>query len=401
MRFAIATLGCKINQYESEWLREALINAGGEEQPFEAAAADLYIINSCIVTQRSAAENRKLARKVVDWGGRAILTGCQAKALSDDLGDVAAGIEVVAADALAEYLGIEPPRIVRQFAGHRRAFVKVQSGCDNFCSYCIVPFARGVPVSRPVSEIVDEINALQTAGFREVVLCGINIGLYTGGLGALLRELLAATDIARLRISSIEPWTLNDDFLRLFADEPRICRHLHLPLQSGSDAILAAMRRPYRRDYYQDKLQALMAIDPLMAIGTDVMVGFPGETEALFADGLAFIESLPLAYLHVFPYSRRPTTAAASFDGQVPEIIKKQRAQQLRQISASKRQRFEQSCLGMETELLVTGSAAGVSWGPTSNYLKVKVNAAIERYETRRIKIVARRADVLWGEVLP
>ena len=401
MRFAIATLGCKINQYESEWLREALVNAGAEEQPFEAAAADLYIINSCIVTQRSAAENRKLARKALDWGGRVILTGCQAKALSADLGDVAAGIEIVAADALAEHLGIEPPRLVRQFAGHRRAFVKVQSGCDNFCSYCIVPFARGLPVSRPVGEIIDEINALQLAGFREVVLCGINIGLYAGGLATLMKDLLAATAIPRLRISSIEPWTLNEDFVNLFAAEPRICRHLHLPLQSGSDEILAAMRRPYRRDYYRAQLQALKVIDPLMAIGTDVMVGFPGETDELFADGLAFIESLPLTYLHVFPYSRRPGTVAADLAGQVPEIVKKQRAQQLRQIPMSKRLGFEQSCLGMETELLVTGSDAGVSWGPTSNYLNVKVEAVIARYETRRIRVIERRDAVLWGEVLP
>ena len=401
MRFAIATLGCKINQYESEWLREALINSGAEEQPFEAAAADLYIINSCIVTQRSAAENRKLARKALDWGGRVILTGCQAKALSDDLGDVAEGVEIVAADALAEHLGIESLRLVRQFAGHRRAFVKVQSGCDNFCSYCIVPFARGLPVSRPVGEIIDEINALQIAGFREVVLCGINIGLYEGGLATLMRDLLAATEIPRLRISSIEPWTLNDDFMRLFAAEPRICRHLHLPLQSGSDEILAAMRRPYRRDYYRAQLQALKAIDPLMAIGTDVMVGFPGETDDQFADGLAFIESLPLTYLHVFPYSRRPGTVAAGLVGQVPEIVKKRRARQLRQISVSKRLGFEQSCLGMETELLVTGGDSGVSWGPTSNYLNVKVEAAIARYETRRIRVIERRDEVLWGEVLP
>ncbi|OPZ58481.1 MAG: Threonylcarbamoyladenosine tRNA methylthiotransferase MtaB [Deltaproteobacteria bacterium ADurb.Bin510] len=301
---------------------------------------------------------------------------------------------------LPEYLGLEPFPTVRGFSGHRRAFVKVQSGCDNFCTYCIVPFARGLPVSRPQVEIIDEINALSAAGYREAVLCGINLGLYEGGITKLLKDLLAATDMPRLRLSSLEPWTVDEAFCELFAAELRICRHLHLPLQSGCDAILAAMGRPYRRAYYRDLLLRLNQAAPLAALGTDVMVGFPGEDEAAFEDGLAFLTDLPLAYLHVFPYSRRPGTPAAGFAAQVPEIVKKQRAARLRDLSESKRLSFEQACSGSTAELLVSRSVAGVSWGTTSNYLKLKVAAELNPYDVYPVRVLGQRAGSLWGEVL-
>lgn len=400
MRFSIATLGCKINQYDSQWLRAALQAAGHVEQDFGLAGCDLHIINSCIVTQRSTAENRKLIRRALGLGGRVILTGCQARALTVEVAGLSQRLEIVALAELPAYLGLAAPAIVRDFSGHRRAFVKVQSGCNNFCSYCIVPFSRGLPVSRPLAEIIDEINALAAAGFREVVLCGINLGLYAGGVVGLMRALLAETDMPRLRLSSLEPWTLAADFCELFAAETRICRHLHLPLQSGNDAILAAMRRPYRREYYRALLTELRQAVPQAALGTDVLVGFPGEDQTAFEDGLAFINELPLSYLHVFPYSRRPGTAAADFADQVPELAKKERAARLRQLSGRKQLEFEQACLGTTSDLLVSRCVDGIAWGATSNYLKLKVAAEIEPYATCRVRVIGRRAGSLWGEVV-
>jgi threonylcarbamoyladenosine tRNA methylthiotransferase MtaB len=193
---------------------------------------------------------------------------------------------------------------------------------------------------------------------------------------------------------------VDEVFCDLFANEQRICRHLHLPLQSGSDAILHAMGRPYRCDYYRELILGLNRAAPLAALGTDVMVGFPGEDEAAFEDGLAFLAELPLAYLHVFPYSPRPGTPAAGFAGQVPGIVKKQRAARLRELSESKRLAFEQACTGSATELLVSRVADGQSWGATSNYLKLRVAAELKPYETYPVRVLGRRGPLLWGELV-
>ncbi len=373
MKFAITTLGCKVNQYDSERIREALLLLGYEEQSFQEPGADLYIINTCTVTHRSDAQNRKLIRRALNQGGRVIVTGCQAVVFANDLEVVSGRLEVATLAQLEGLLGLDLSASISGFAGHARAFVKVQQGCNNYCTYCIVPYTRGEPVTRDLMEIVAEINQLQAAGYSEVILTGINIGLYDGGLTGLLEEVLKRTGMPRIRISSVEPWTVDEQFIELLAGEARICKHLHLPLQSGSDRILQAMHRPYERSYYASLVEKVRNASAEIAIGTDLMVGFPGESDEIFRDSAAFIESLPLTYMHVFPYSKRSGTPAAELPGQVDEELKKQRAAELRAISAIKREGFVKGQLGRRQEVLVTEVDEKSFIGVTGNYLRVKV----------------------------
>lgn len=370
MRFSIATLGCKVNQYESERIREALYACGYSEQRF-GSPVDLALINTCTVTHRSDAEGRTLIRKAMGKG-RVIVTGCQAVTAPDALRAFVDKVEVIAPSRLADALHTDLPRWIQGFAGHTRAFVKVQEGCNNFCSYCIVPLARGLPVSRPVAEILTEINTLCQAGYREIVLTGINLGLYEGGISALLRKILDATPVHRIRISSLEPWTLDDSFFHMLRSE-RICPHVHLPLQSGSPKILAAMGRPYSADYYRTLVHELRAAYPHLAIGTDIMVGFPGEDDVSFDESFRFLATLPLTDLHLFSYSRRPGTRAAAFPGQVEESTKKNRIVRLRRLSAEKRAAFIASQQGSFQEVLVTGAGDARLIGLTANYIRIRV----------------------------
>ncbi len=372
MKFAITTLGCKVNQYESQLIREALMGGGFSEQDFSSPGADLYIVNTCTVTHRSDAEDRKLIRKALNYHARLIVTGCQAKVYPYEIRSLAPRAEVIAFEDMGAALGIPLPSHIKDFCGHSRAFVNVQQGCNNHCTFCIVPQARGVPRSRPLDDIMREISELYETGFREIILTGINIGLYEGGVQALIENILQDSPMPRVRISSIEPWTLKKGIIELTAKEPRLCRHMHLPLQSGSDGILARMGRPYNAAYYRDLITAIRAANPHIAIGSDVMVGFPGESEEQFEQTYALVSSLDLAYLHVFPYSKRPKTPAASYGCQVDSRVVKERAFRLRELSRAKRRAFVLSQIGREEEMLVTRSQAGSFEGITSNYLKVK-----------------------------
>ncbi|HQP31402.1 MAG TPA: radical SAM protein, partial [Deltaproteobacteria bacterium] len=277
-----------------------------------------------------------------------------------------------------------------------RAFVKVQDGCDHGCAYCIVPRARGRPVSRPESEIVDEINLLVQGGYREVVLTGINIGLYEGGLAQLVGKVLARTAIARVRISSIEPWTF-DPLLCDVLESPRVCRHLHLPLQSGCAKVLRAMGRPYTPEYYGSLLRDLKDRFPDLGLGADVMVGFPGEDERDFEESRRFISGLPLTYLHVFAYSRRAGTPAASYPGQVPGPLKRVRAALLKRLSDEKHAAFEASQQLKRHEILVTEAQGGVCSGISGNYLAVRVACPGVRGEILPVCIDGVRAAPLRG----
>jgi len=373
MRFAIITFGCKINQYESQRIREALTSQGHVEQAFGEAGADCYIINTCTVTHRSDADARRSIRRALGFGVRVIATGCQAVVYPDALRAISSRMEVVLPEDMSEALGVECPGNISGFDGHSRAFVKVQQGCDNFCTYCIVPFARGRPYSRPWADIVKEINVIHTAGYNEVILTGINIGLYSGGLCLLIDKILERTSIPRIRISSIEPWTLDHDLFELLSSQERLCRHLHLPLQSGNDSVLKAMGRPYDTRYFRSIIEDIRSFSSDIAIGTDVMAGFPGEDKEAFEQGYAFINNLDLTYMHVFPYSPRPGTKACGFSGVVDEKAKKYRAKMLRELSSSKKEAFIQRQVEKVQSLLVTKVYEGSFSGVTSNYLKIDV----------------------------
>lgn len=376
MKFALTTLGCKVNQYESQRIREALVARGHTEQAFSRPGADCYIINTCTVTHRSDAEGRKLIRAALRFEGRVVVTGCQAEVYPDDISAVSDRVEIVRQETMASHFDVLLPPVITSFGGHSRAFVQVQSGCNNFCTFCIVAHARGKPWSRPWQEVVAEIDALERSGYKEVVLCGINIGLYEGGIAALLRQILAHTAIPRVRISSIEPWTVGDELVELLSQEPRVCKHLHLPLQSGSDEILQKMGRPYTAGYFSDLVHRLKSADSGIAIGSDVMVGFPGEEQHHFGESYSLLERLDITYLHVFPYSARPKTKAAAMPRQVDAATKRQRAQVLRDLSRAKREAFIRSQMGRSEDIVVTRTDPGSFGGITSNYLAVRVQGS-------------------------
>ncbi len=372
MKFRIETLGCKVNQYESQQIRQALLTSGYTEST-DNEYADLTIVNTCTVTHRSDSDARKLLRKALD-SEKIVATGCLAATRPEVIKSISDRIIVVSKDDIDKIINASLPDTISCFSGRARAFIKVQDGCSNFCTFCIVPYARGCLSSRPGSEIVDEVNHLFTNGCNEIVLCGINLGLYEGGLSTILKRLLRETDIPRIRISSIEPWTVKQDIIELFS-EPRICAHLHLPLQSGSRKILAEMRRPYDPPYYKKLIGELLSVRPEAAIGTDIMAGFPGESVDDFDESFDFIESLPLTYMHVFPFSKRSGTKAAEFSCQIEEAEKKRRAKLYRKLSEEKRTEFIQGNIGDVCNVLVTDSVNGACRGITSNYITVVFNS--------------------------
>jgi threonylcarbamoyladenosine tRNA methylthiotransferase MtaB len=371
MKFRIETLGCKVNQYETQQIRQALLSSGYIEAS-DGEHANLTIVNTCTVTHRSDSDARKLLRKGIS-SDRIVATGCLATTRPQEIRAISDKIVIVSKGDIEKVIDTSLPKSISGLSGRTRTFVKIQDGCSNFCTFCIVPFARGCPSSRPGNEIVEEINSLFINGCNEIVLCGINLGLYENGFSTILKRILKETGIPRIRISSIEPWTVKKDLIEVFS-EPRICAHLHLPLQSGSKRILTTMGRPYDPSYFSSLVNEILLVRPETAIGTDIIAGFPGENEDDFDEGFNFLKNLPIAYMHVFPYSKRPGTKAADFNGQVDEAEKKRRAMVLRGLSQGKRSEFIQRRVGDVCNVLVTASVNGICKGITSNYITAVFN---------------------------
>jgi len=398
MRFAIATLGCKINQYDSQLLREGLVSAGHTEQPFSEPGADWYIINTCTVTHRSDADARKLIRRSLREGGTVVVTGCQAAVYAQEIRALSDSILVVPPEHIHEVLNLDLPSAISDFSGHSRAFVKVQQGCDMFCAYCIVPHAKGRPWSRNAGEVVAEIEALSRSGFREIVLTGINIGLYEGGLARLVQEVIERTSMERIRISSLEPWTMEEALLEIMEREPRMCRHLHLPLQHGSDRILRAMGRPYDSGFYRSLLVRIRSGIGDLAIGSDIVVGFPGEDDAAFEESYRFLADTPVSYLHVFPFSPRPGTPAFLMGPRVNEAVVRERAKRLRELSREKRAAFARSQVGSDQVVLATKIMPGAFFGVTSNYLTVRIPSRASLGDLVPVRITGTEGTAVRGE---
>ncbi len=403
-KVAIATLGCKVNQYESAAFSSAFREKGADLVPF-SGPADIYVVNTCAVTAKAAAESRRLVRRALrrNPDARVVVTGCYAQVASREirgLGErppciVGNGckdqlVDIALADGSCDlelFMGDigRQRRICRlpvaEFPGRTRAFLKIQDGCDRYCSYCIVPYARGPSRSLSPAEVVSQAERFVAAGYQEIVLTGIHIGLYgldcdpPTDLVALLHRLLAVGDGARYRISSLESAEITDELLDLVVASPRLVPHFHIPLQSGDDTILARMNRPYTTADYARVVEHIVARLPDAAIGADVMVGFPGEDEAHFDNTRAFLAELPLAYLHVFPYSRRPGTVAAEMDGQVASAVKEERVAILRQLDAEKRRAFQRRFIGTCRPVLVERRRQGVARGFTDNYIPVRFSA--------------------------
>lgn len=395
-RVAITTLGCKTNQFESAAMTEQFERAGYAIVPF-SEPADIYVVNSCTVTARTDAETRRLIRRArrLNPGARIVATGCYAQVAPGELErmpevdivlgntekqDVARLTEEacsLVSDIAAERT--TGPLALASFAEHTRAFLQVQNGCDSFCAYCIVPYARGRSRSVLPADALDEIRHLSANGYREVVLTGIHLGAYGLDLAPpctltdLVRRIDADRLVERLRIGSMEPNELDDDMLALMARSEIICPHLHLPLQSGSDTVLKRMGRRYTVAYFRELMARINRVLPHAFIGADLIAGFPGESEQEFLETMQLVKELPFSDLHVFPFSRRPGTKAAELPGQVAANCIKERAAQLRNIAAAKKGAFLEKELGRELRVLVQGydAKSGLCRGLSENYISV------------------------------
>jgi len=460
-RVALATLGCRVNQAESDSLAEQF-QARGYQVVRSHQPADVFILNSCTVTHVADRKSRQVLRQAKRANPNALIavTGCYAQM---GAGEVAAmlGVDLVVGngdkpclvDIIEEAIAARPvtegsapgglgvgPSSPSSFAlpaatilgdsrlggadypatpRRTRALIKIQDGCDNFCTYCIVPKARGPRRSVPVQEVVDAVQEKVGQGYAEVVLTGVHAGAYgqepgspTAGvdLAGLVQRILMETNVRRLRLSSIEPWDFRPHFLALW-ESPRLCRHLHLPLQSGSDTTLQRMGRRYSAGMFRELVGNIRSAIPEVAITTDVMVGFPGETEADHAESLRFCTEIGFAGMHVFQYSRREGTPAARLPRQVVETVKKRRSEEMLALAASSAARFRQRFLGHRALILWEGQTGTHGPGPehagrrtweglTDNYLRVYAEAPIILSNQLSLaRLVAEWKDGLWGEL--
>ena len=422
MKVYVSSLGCKLNQSEMDSLAGELA-AGGHELVSSPAEADLCVLNTCAVTHVAAQKSRQALRRLYRDNPRArlIVTGCYAEITPEDLGELE-GVERVVGnrekERLAQWIGdsaaeraASVPVPIRSRT-RTRALIKIQDGCDNACTYCIIHVARGPQRSRPPDEILAEVRARLADGHKEIVLTGVHIGAYgcdrqrepaETDLWALVGRILAGTDVPRLRLSSIEPWDLSEQAFRLW-DDPRLCRHLHLPLQSGCDATLRRMARRYTTAEFSAWVTAARAAIPDLAVTTDVIAGFPGETEEEFAQSLAFVESMAFSRVHVFPYSARAGTPAAQMPGQVPAQIKAQRARVLRDAAAASQRAFSRSFVGRTLDVLwesQQGRGEHAMWsGLTDNYLRVVTRSSANLVNQLVLtRLVALSGSALQGEI--
>lgn len=403
-RVSISTLGCKINQYDSAVLEDLLRRNGHDVTPFDGPA-DIYIINTCTVTQRTDYKARQMIRKArrrSPPGAIVVVTGCYAQV----------GYEAIAAIEGVDYIIGNPGKVtlpgriegfdrqespvievdphdrgagetlfdIESFSGHTRAFLKIQDGCNAACAYCIIPRARGKSRSVAAASVLEGLKRFKNASFREVVLCGIHLGAY--GLdhdpGTSLVDLLRLAEDAstpeRIRLSSIEPMEISEPLIEQIRTSSKICRHLHIPLQSGDAGVLEAMNRRYSPDDFRDLITSIHRRIPEIAIGIDVISGFPGEGDEAFDNTVKLLESLPVAYLHVFPYSKRAGTEASMREDQVPPETIHDRAAVLRTLSRQKRRAYHARFLGRRLPVLIERKRdrrTGTTQGLTRNYMVV------------------------------
>jgi threonylcarbamoyladenosine tRNA methylthiotransferase MtaB len=354
-----------VNQIDSLYLAEALEELGFSRVS-DGKSAEVCIINTCTVTARTDSQCRQMIRRTVreNPDARVIVTGCYAEVdpdavmaipgVSRVLGNQAkrSAREILAQDLIsvrkgqAREKGATTERLIHGSGGRSRAFVRVQDGCNAVCAYCIVPSARGPVRSEDPDQVIDQVRLLVDLGFSEIVLSGIHLGAYgldrheKEGLSNLLRRMIKVPGKFRIRLSSVEPMELSRSLIDLVTEGEKICNHLHIPLQSGDNTILNRMRRPYTAEQFAEIVFRLRAKDPLMGIGTDLIVGLPGETDACFEKTCEWLDKLPLTHFHIFPYSIRPGTDAASMSGQVDDSIKKERAKQARALARRMKSRF-------------------------------------------------------------
>jgi threonylcarbamoyladenosine tRNA methylthiotransferase MtaB len=417
-RVTLESLGCKLNQAETEALADRLVSRG-HVLTGSAGEADVYVLNTCSVTHIADRKSRQALRSArrANPQARVVATGCYARRAPEELGRLGVA-DVILGDA-------EGDSLVGAIEGHghagstgltgedttnwgrTRSLVKIQEGCRDFCSFCVVPYTRGPGRSRTLDEILVEVKDKVARGHQEVVLTGTKIGEYrsnghgSAGLTGLIRRILAETKVERLRLSSLQPADLTPELIMLWRHD-RLCPHLHLPLQSGSDTILRQMHRPYSLAEYESAVcQARDAI-PDLSITTDVLVGFPGEGEGEFEESYRFCERMGFAAIHVFPYSKRPGTSAATMPGQIDDKVKKQRSSRMmaltRRSARQFRSRFQRRTMMVLWE---DDSGEGLWSGHTANYLRVYAQSDKNlANQMLAVKLVAEYADDLVGEIV-
>lgn len=424
MRIAIQTLGCKVNQSESSSMEGMLRNedhdiVGYDDNP------DVCIVNTCTVTRKSDYQSRQLIRKAIKTGARVLATGCYAQLKPDELSKID-GLDLIIGNSdkkdIVSYINkltgsnAEPSINVNPhssflplqpyYSTRSRAFLKIQDGCDFSCTYCTVPLARGKSRSLKQEDVLLTAGGLSYDGYNEIVLTGIHIGCYgldlnpKGTLSDIVNMLIGSFPHIRFRISSLEPHEIKDDFLP-FIKNGNLCAHLHIPLQSGSDRILKAMNRNYTTDCYKKVINRILSACPDIAIGTDIITGFPGENEDDFNDTLEFIKELPLNYIHVFPYSKRSNTPASLFNDQINDKIKRDRVKTLIDISNKKRLASLNKSLGKILDVIIENKSLNDSLykGISDNYLRLMIRANdLSKGQRIKVRVISLTKSGLYAE---
>lgn len=430
-KVAFYTLGCKVNQNETEALGALFRDHGYEIVEF-TDVADIYVINTCTVTHLGDRKSRQIIRRAIKTNPNALMvvTGCYAQASPEEVEKIP-GVDLIIGtsdrarmiEIIEEHRkGQKPVTYVQdimqakdfeelpvdKLINRTRAYLKVQEGCEQFCSYCIIPYTRGPLRSRDIDNTIKEANRLVDAGFQEIILTGIHLGAFgeekglsSKNLAYLCQELLEKTKVKRLRIGSIEPTEVTEQLINLMSENPRFCRHLHIPLQNGDDQILKLMNRPYDTQRYRQIIQSIREKVPGIGITTDIMVGFPGEEESNFKNSLAFVKEMEFSGLHVFKYSPRKGTPAASFANQVAPDIKEERSKAMQDLGKLGFQNFAQKFIGQVYEVLVETPWPQGGWeGHTDNYLRVVFKGESEKGTMAKVLLKKVKDNYILGQLV-
>ena len=404
MKFNIITLGCKVNSYESNFMKEALVKNGFSFCNLNEKC-DILILNTCTVTDTSDKKSLKEVRRLKRENPNAILVVCGCSVQNDKTKYDNLGINILMGNInksnivsiIEKYLDDKTPveyvaktrdlpfeNMEVDISDHTRAYIKIEDGCDNFCSYCIIPFVRGKKRSKDFSLVLMEVQHLANNGYKEIVLTGIDTGGYESNgkdLTDLIHEMSKINGIERIRQSSIEITQINEKFINELKNNNKICDHIHIPLQSGSDSILKLMNRKYDLKYFFDKIDMIRSVRPDISITTDVIVGFPGETEEMFLETMETCKKINFSKIHAFPYSERKGTKASMMDGKVPESVKHERVKKLLELSEKLEKSYYDKFKGKNKDVLIEEVNEFGSKGHTSNYLMVHTNEKLQKGE--------------------
>ena len=425
MKFNILTFGCKVNSYESEYMKEQLIKQGYVYED-DYKSSDIVIVNTCSVTNTADNKCKKMIRNVRRDNSEALLMvcGCTAENHREELNDLDIDILIgnkeksKVIELISDYRCSKEKYIkfyndrrlpfedmkVDEFNDKTRAYVKIQDGCNNYCAYCIIPYVRGSIRSKGFTEAVEEIKELVSKGHKEIVFTGINTGAYGRENGEydltdLIKEISKIKDLDRIRVSSIEITEINDKFIEEMKNNKKLCGYLHVSLQSGSERILQVMNRKYTKQEYLNKINKLREARPNINLTTDVIVGFPTETEEEFLECVDYCKLVGFSKIHVFPYSKREGTKAASMDGHLPTNIKKDRARRLIEIDEILQLNYNNLFVGKDVNVLVEEIVDGKSVGHTENFLKVEINKVLETNRCYDVRIFKADIDKVEGEL--